>query len=40
MLVARTFESNLRFEKKLEDHSEFEEKYVWWHILVRKTQIF
>ena len=29
MLVARTFKKNLKFEKKLEDNSEFEENYVW-----------
>ena len=40
LLVAHTFEKILRFEKKLEDKSEFEEKYVWWHSLVRKTHIF
>ena len=40
MLVAHTFEKNLRFEKKLEDNSELKEKYVWWNSLVIKTQIF
>ena len=39
MLVARTFEKNLRFEKKLEDEFEFEKTLFWWHSLVRKTQI-
>ena len=33
LLVAHTFEKNLRFEKKLEDKSEFEEYYAWWHNL-------
>ena len=37
MLVARTFEKNLRFEKKLEDEFEFEKTFIWWHSLVRKT---
>ena len=40
MLVARTFEKNLRFEKKLEDEFGFEKTFIWWHSLVRKTQIF
>ena len=40
MLVARTFEKNLRFEKKLADEFEFEKTFIWWHSLVRKTQIF
>ena len=40
MLVAHTFEKNLRFEKKLEDEFEFEKTFIWWHSLVRKTQIF
>ena len=40
MLVARTFEKNLRFEEKLEDEFEFEKTLIWWHNLVRKTQIF
>ena len=40
MLVAITFEKNLRFEKKIEDELEFEKIFIWWHTLVRKTQIF
>ena len=40
LLVARTFEKNLRFEKKLADEFEFEKTFIWWHSLVRKTQIF
>ena len=40
MLVARRFENNLRLEKKLEDEFEFEKTFIWWHSLVRKTQIF
>ena len=34
------FIPNLRFEKKLEDEFEFEKTFIWWHSLVRKTQIF
>ena len=30
MLVAHTFEKNLRFEKKLEDEFEFEKTFIWW----------
>ena len=40
MLVARTFEKNLRLKEKLEDEFEFEKTFIWWHSLVRKTQIF
>ena len=40
MLVAHTFEKNLRFEKKIEDEFKFEKTFVWWHSLVRKAQIF
>ena len=40
MLVACTFEKNLRLENKLEDEFEFEITFIWWHSLVRKTQIF
>ena len=39
MFVALTFEKNPKMEKKLEEEFEFEKKFIWWHRLVRKTQI-